>query len=74
LTIVIATWREFLEAVSSGECDLGLTLKANLCLTFATSRWWETDQLYCGRSHPLYGHRARNPATVSNLRFILGGR
>ncbi len=31
----------------------------------------ETQQLYCSRWHPLYGHHIRNPATLAGERFIL---
>jgi DNA-binding transcriptional LysR family regulator len=72
LKIVIATWREVQEAVSSGECDIGVTYESeSLPHLRYEPMVRETQQLYCGRSHPLYGHRVRNPAELSGERFIL---
>jgi DNA-binding transcriptional LysR family regulator len=72
LKIEIATWREVLDAVSSGECDVGVTYESeSLPHLRYEPMVRETQQLYCGRSHPLYGHRIRNPATLSGERFIL---
>jgi DNA-binding transcriptional LysR family regulator len=71
LKIVIANWREVLDAVASGECDIGLTYESE---SVPHLRYEpivrETQQLYCGRSHPLYGHRIRNLANLSEERFI----
>ena len=72
LKIVIANWREVVDAVSSGECDIGLTYESE---SLPHLRYEpvirETQQLYCGRSHPLYGHRVRNLPTLAGERFIL---
>jgi DNA-binding transcriptional LysR family regulator len=72
IKIEIAPWRAVLDAVSSGECDLGITHDSE---TRAHLRYEpmfrETQQLYCARSHPLYGHRIRDPAALSPERFIL---
>lgn len=72
LRIDIATWREVLEAVSEGECDVGVTYESDSMPTLRYEPMVrETQQLYCGRSHPLYGHRIRNPANLAGERFIL---
>jgi DNA-binding transcriptional LysR family regulator len=72
LTIEIATWREVLEAVVSGDFDIGVTYESEGVpqLTYEPMIR-EQQQIYCGRSHPLYGHRIRNPATLAGERFIL---
>jgi DNA-binding transcriptional LysR family regulator len=72
LTIDIATWPEVLDAVSTGGCDIGVTYESDSLPNLRYEPFLrETQQLYCGRSHALYGQRIRNPATLSGERFIL---
>lgn len=72
LRIDVATWREVLEAVSQGECDVGVTYESDSMPTLRYEPMVrEAQQLFCGRSHPLYGHRIRNPANLAGERFIL---
>jgi len=72
LKIEIATWRAVLDGVSSGQCDLGVTYESeSLPHLRYEPMLQETQQLYCGRSHPLYGHRIRNPAALSAERSVL---
>ena len=72
LTIEVASWHKVLDAVSVGECDIGITYESD---SLPDLRYEpvlrETQQLYCGRSHPLYGHHIRNPANLAGERFIL---
>jgi DNA-binding transcriptional LysR family regulator len=72
LKIEVATWRTVLDGVSSGECDIGMTYESeSLPQLRYEPMVHETQQLYCGRAHPLYGYRVRNPGTLSGERFIL---
>jgi DNA-binding transcriptional LysR family regulator len=72
LTIEVASWRKVLDAVSVGECDIGVTYESDsLPGVRYEPMLRETQQLYCGRSHPLYGHHIRNPANLAGERFIL---
>ncbi len=72
LKIEIATWREVLDAVSSGECDIGVTYESqSLPHLRYEPMIREIQQLYCSRWHPLYGQQIRNPATLAGERFIL---
>jgi LysR family transcriptional regulator, transcriptional activator for bauABCD operon len=71
LTIDILTWREVLEAVSSGQSDIGVTYESDALPNLRYEPFVrESQQLYCGRWHPLYGHLVRNPATLVGERFI----
>lgn len=72
LTIEVASWRKVLDAISVGEVDLGITYESDSVLGLRYEpALRETQQLYCGRSHPLYGHRIRNPENLAGERFIL---
>lgn len=72
LTIDIHTWRNVLDAVSSGACDIAVTYESDALPNLRYEPFVrETQQLYCGRWHPLFGHCVRNPASLANERFIL---
>lgn len=72
LTIEIHTWREVLDAVSSGVCDIGVTYESDALPDLTYQPFVrETQQLFCSRLHPLYGHTIRNPADLAGERFVL---
>jgi DNA-binding transcriptional LysR family regulator len=72
LKIEVAPWRDVLDAVSSGDCDVGVTYESESVPNLRYEPMVrETQQLYCGRWHPLYGHRIRHPASLAGERFIL---
>ncbi|MCF4166277.1 LysR family transcriptional regulator [Zavarzinia compransoris] len=74
LNIDIAPRRIVLQALLKGT--------AEACLTFDSAPradlhyeplMREYQQIYCGRSHPLYGMRVADPARLSGERFVLMG-
>ncbi|MFT8368298.1 MAG: LysR family transcriptional regulator [Acetobacter papayae] len=70
--VEIRTWRNVLDAVQSGEADVGVTYESESVPTLRYEPMLrESQQLYCGRAHPLFGHSIRNPATLAGQRFIL---
>lgn len=72
LTIEVHTWRNVLDAVASGPCDIGMTYESDALPTLGYEPFMrETQQLYCGRWHPLFGHSVRNPAALADERFVL---
>nr|WP_242010017.1 LysR family transcriptional regulator [Acetobacter conturbans] len=72
LQIDIGTWRGVLDAVAAGECDVGVTYESDSVPKIRYEPMVrESQQLYCGRSHPLFGSSIRNPATLADERFIL---
>lgn len=72
LTIDIHDWRGVLDAVASGANDIGVTYESDALPNMSYEPFVrETQQLYCGRWHPLFGHTVRNPASLAEERFIL---
>jgi DNA-binding transcriptional LysR family regulator len=72
ITLSVAPWRATLEACSSGACDIGVTYDSGPRPQFQYEPLFrETQQLYCGRSHPLFGQQVRDPAILAKERFIL---
>lgn len=75
ITIEVSPWRDVLEALSSNECDIGVSHdnepRPNLQYH---PMFPETHQAYCGRSHHLFGVRVREPESLAQERFILTGR
>ncbi len=72
ISVAVAPWRDVLDAVSRGECDLGVShdnaLRPHLQYE---ALFRETQQVYCGRHHPLYGQRLRDPNTLVSEYFIV---
>lgn len=72
LAIDIHTWRDVLDVVGSGPSDIGVTYESDALPNLDYEPFVrETQQLYCGRWHPLFGHTIRNPASLAEERFIL---
>ncbi len=72
ITIAVAPWREVLESLLAHECDLSVTYDSGPRPQLQYEPLFrETQQLYCGRSHPLWGETFRDPAGLAQQRFIL---
>jgi len=72
IKIAIDPWRVVLERVSSGECNIGITHHGEIDQSLQYEPLIrETQQLYCGRTHPLYGHRFRDATLLAPEPFIL---
>jgi DNA-binding transcriptional LysR family regulator len=69
-----APWQDVLNAVRSGEADIGLcyTHTHDPMLVY-DSAFDETQQLYCGALHPLYGTTFENPGLLKEQSFFLLG-
>jgi DNA-binding transcriptional LysR family regulator len=72
IRIEIFPWRDVLSGVVAMECDVGITHDAK---TQPDLQYYplllERQQLYCGRTHPLYGQHIREPADLARERMIL---
>ncbi len=70
----VSPWRGVLEALESGEVELGIGYEGHTGLELVYEPMFvETQQLFCARSHPLFGSKI---ARVENLRregFVLTG-
>ncbi len=72
ITIEVAPWREVLEALTANQCDIGVTYDSGPRPQLRYEPLFrETQQLYCGRSHPLYGQLIRDPSSLSQEQFVL---
>ena len=74
LRLEIAPWRSVVAALAAGEADVGVTCdsspSAELCYSPLLV---ETQQLYCGMPHLLYGSGPREPAAYATQGFVLTG-
>jgi DNA-binding transcriptional LysR family regulator len=56
----------------ANQCDVGITFDARPRPQLRYEPLFrETQQLYCGRSHPLYGQAVREPSVLFQEKFIL---
>lgn len=71
----LAPWQSVLDAVRTGEADLGLTYVqiVDQSLTYQPV-FHEIQQLYCGSLHPLHGQKFSDPAALAEEHFFLTGR
>jgi LysR family transcriptional regulator, transcriptional activator for bauABCD operon len=71
LRIEVAPWREVVEAVRIGEAEIGIACDSapNVELRYEPLMR-ETQQLYCGKRHPLHGHAPFLPAELADQAFI----
>ncbi len=72
ISIEVAPWRDVLEALIANKCDAGVTYDSGPRPQLRYEPLFrETQQLYCGRSHPLYGKTVLDPSTLSHEHFVL---
>ncbi len=72
IRIDVAPWRGVLESLARGECQIGITFDSEPREHFQYEPLFrETQQLYCGARHPLYGQRFREPASLAEQAFVL---
>lgn len=70
----VSPWRGVLEALVDGEVEVGIGYQgaAGPALVYEPM-FVETQQLYCARSHPLYGRRIARPEELRREGFVLTG-
>ncbi len=75
----VSPWRGVLEALASGEVEVGIGYEgqANPDLKSPAlvyePMFLETQQLFCARTHPLYGRRIARLETLQHEGFVLTG-
>lgn len=70
--LTVAPWRAVLDAVSSGAADIGITYDSGPQPGFQYEALFaEAQQVYCGRSHQLYGQRVREVHLLAREAFVL---
>jgi DNA-binding transcriptional LysR family regulator len=75
----VSAWRGVLDALASGEVEVGIGYEATggegsggASLVFEPM-FVETQQLFCSRSHPLYGRKITSLADLAREGFVLTG-
>lgn len=72
VNLTVAPWRTVLDAVTSGTADIGITYDSGPRLGFQYEALFsETQQVYCGLSHHLYGQRVHEVQVLSKEAFVL---
>lgn len=74
IEIRVSPWREVLDAMERGEAELGVGYDSGVrsMLTYEPL-FVETQQLYCARSHPLFGYKVTKISELVEEGFILTG-
>ncbi|MET0360292.1 MAG: LysR family transcriptional regulator [Sphingobium sp.] len=70
----VSPWREVLDALERGEAEIGVGYDSMVrsSLTYEPL-FVETQQLYCARSHPLFGHKVTKISDLQDEGFVLTG-
>ncbi|VWX54292.1 LysR family transcriptional regulator [Novosphingobium sp. 9U] len=74
IEIRVSPWRQVLDALERGEVEIGVGYDGDVrgSLTYEPL-FCERQQLYCARSHPLFGHRVHRLNELKDEGFVLTG-
>ncbi|MBB4858936.1 DNA-binding transcriptional LysR family regulator [Novosphingobium chloroacetimidivorans] len=74
IEIRVSPWRQVLDALERGEVEIGVGYDGDVrgSLTYEPL-FCERQQLYCARSHPLFGHRVNRLNELKDEGFVLTG-
>lgn len=74
IEVRVSPWRQVLDALEQGEVEVGIgydnSVHGNLIYE---PLFVERQQLYCARSHPLFGYRISQPKELKDEAFVLTG-
>ena len=74
IEIRVSPWREVLNALERGEVEVGVGYDGGDRGSLVYEPLFvEHQQLYCARSHPLYGHRVGRLRELKDEGFVLAG-
>jgi DNA-binding transcriptional LysR family regulator len=74
IEIRVSPWREVLDAMERGEAELGVGYDSGVRGTLTYEPLFvETQQLYCARSHPLFGYQVNKLSDLREEGFVLTG-
>lgn len=74
MEIRVSPWRQVLDALERGEVEVGIGYDSSVRGTLAYEPLFvERQQLYCARSHPLFGYRISQPKELGTEGFVLTG-
>lgn len=70
----VSPWRAVLDALERGEVEIGIGYDSNVRSGLIYEPLFtEHQQLYCSRSHPLFGHRVTRLGELQDEGFVLTG-
>lgn len=74
IEIRVSPWRAVLDALEHGEAEIGVGYDSNVRGGLIYEPLLvERQQLYCSRSHPLFGHRVERLGDLKDEGFVLTG-
>ncbi|EZP55759.1 Transcriptional regulator, LysR family [Sphingomonas sp. RIT328] len=74
IEIRVSPWRAVLDALEHGEAEIGVGYDSNVRGGLIYEPLLvERQQLYCARSHPLFGHRVERLGELKDEGFVLTG-
>jgi DNA-binding transcriptional LysR family regulator len=74
IEIRVSPWRAVLDALDHGEAEVGVGYDSNVRAGLIYEPLFvERQQLYCSRSHPLFGHRVERIGDLKDEPFVLTG-
>ncbi|AXB78312.1 LysR family transcriptional regulator [Novosphingobium sp. P6W] len=74
IEIRVSPWRQVLDALEHGEVEVGIGYDSSVRGSLAYEPLFvERQQLYCARSHPLFGYRISQPKELKDEGFVLTG-
>jgi DNA-binding transcriptional LysR family regulator len=74
IEIRVSPWRAVLDALEHGEAEIGVGYDSNVRSSLVYEPLFvERQQLYCSRSHPLFGHHVERLGDLKDEGFVLTG-
>ncbi|MFC0203961.1 LysR family transcriptional regulator [Novosphingobium soli] len=74
IEIRVSAWRQVLDALEAGEVEVGIGYDNSVRGSLVYEPLFvERQQLYCARSHPLFGYRITQPKELAGEAFVLMG-
>ncbi|WP_375394272.1 LysR family transcriptional regulator [uncultured Sphingomonas sp.] len=74
IEIRVSPWRSVLDALEHGEAEIGVGYDSSVRSSLIYEPLFvERQQLYCARSHPLFGHRIERLGELKDEGFVLTG-
>jgi DNA-binding transcriptional LysR family regulator len=74
IEIRVSPWRQVLDALERGEVEIGVGYDSDVRGSLVYEPLFaERQQLYCARSHPLFGHRITRLNELRDEGFVLTG-
>lgn len=74
IEIRVSPWRAVLDALEHGEAEIGVGYDSNVRGGLVYEPLFvERQQVYCSRSHPLFGHRVARLGELKDEGFVLTG-